>query len=205
MTRVPHSRDISLIDFGNATWEHQYHSSIVSTRHYRAPEVILGLPWSYPCDMWSLGCILAELLSGDAVFQTHDNLEHLAMMEAVLGRIPPALARRADEHARKYFRLEGPAGAVLRWPEGSTSRDSVRSVRKCVPLRELVRARAGRGEAGDTFADLLEGESNRRLQLRVGKLSDRRFRMTSTQGYCSMTRRHGSALQPRCAILFLPL
>jgi dual-specificity kinase len=62
-TRVPHSSAIRLIDFGSATWETQYHSSVVSTRHYRAPEVILGMPWSYPCDSWSVGCILIELLT----------------------------------------------------------------------------------------------------------------------------------------------
>jgi dual-specificity kinase len=61
----------------------------VSTRHYRAPEVILGLGWSFPCDLWSVGCILAELATGDALFQTHENLEHLAMMERVgLGGAP---------------------------------------------------------------------------------------------------------------------
>ena len=38
---------------------------MVSTRHYRAPEVILGLGWSYPADMWSLGCIFAELITGE--------------------------------------------------------------------------------------------------------------------------------------------
>ena len=53
-----------VIDFGSATFEEQYHSSVVSTRHYRAPEVILGLGWSYPCDMWSVGCIMVELLTG---------------------------------------------------------------------------------------------------------------------------------------------
>ena len=31
----------------------------------RAPEVILGLGWSYPCDIWSLGCIFLELLTGN--------------------------------------------------------------------------------------------------------------------------------------------
>ena len=35
MTRVPHSSAIRLIDFGSATWEDQYHSTVVSTRHYR--------------------------------------------------------------------------------------------------------------------------------------------------------------------------
>lgn len=35
--------DIRLIDFGSATFEGEYHSSVVSTRHYRAPEIILGM------------------------------------------------------------------------------------------------------------------------------------------------------------------
>ena len=34
--------DIRLIDFGSATFDHEHHSTVVSTRHYRAPEVLLG-------------------------------------------------------------------------------------------------------------------------------------------------------------------
>ena len=78
--------EIRLIDFGSATFQDEYHSSVVSTRHYRAPEIILGLGWSFPCDIWSIGCILVEFFTGDALFQTHDNLEHLAMIEAVCGK-----------------------------------------------------------------------------------------------------------------------
>lgn len=81
--RVLLDTEIRLIDFGSATFQDEYHSSVVSTRHYRAPEIILGLGWSFPCDIWSIGCILVEFFTGDALFQTHDNLEHLAMMEAV--------------------------------------------------------------------------------------------------------------------------
>ena len=77
--------EIRLIDFGSATFEDEYHSSVVSTRHYRAPEIIFNLGWSFPCDIWSIGCILVEFFTGDALFQTHDNLEHLAMMEQVCG------------------------------------------------------------------------------------------------------------------------
>ena len=40
--RILESTDIRLIDFGSATFEQEYHSSVVSTRHYRAPEIILG-------------------------------------------------------------------------------------------------------------------------------------------------------------------
>ena len=64
---LPENSDIKVIDFGSATFKDQYHSSIVSTRHYRAPEVILGLGWSFPCDIWSVGCILVELTTGDGL------------------------------------------------------------------------------------------------------------------------------------------
>ena len=94
--RVPMDPTIRLIDFGSATFEHQHHSSVVSTRHYRAPEVILGMGWSYPCDIWSVGCILVELLTGDALFQTHENLEHLAMMERIFGKLPRSMTTRAE-------------------------------------------------------------------------------------------------------------
>jgi dual-specificity kinase len=46
-----------------------------------------GMNWSYPCDIYSIGCILVEFFTGDALFQTHDNLEHLAMMEVVMGKM----------------------------------------------------------------------------------------------------------------------
>ena len=41
--KVLDSTEIRLIDFGSATFEEEYHSSVVSTRHYRAPEIILGM------------------------------------------------------------------------------------------------------------------------------------------------------------------
>ena len=60
----PATSNIKVIDFGSATFCDQYHSTIVSTRHYRAPEVILGLGWSFEADIWSIGCILVELVTG---------------------------------------------------------------------------------------------------------------------------------------------
>lgn len=60
----------TVIDFGGATYEHESHASVVNTRQYRAPEVILGLRWLYPSDLWSVGCIIAELFLGDLLFAT---------------------------------------------------------------------------------------------------------------------------------------
>lgn len=99
--RVLLDTEIRLIDFGSATFQDEYHSSVVSTRHYRAPEIILGLGWSYPCDIWSIGCILVEFFTGDALFQTHENLEHLAMMEAVVNsRIDTQLVTQVNRMTR---------------------------------------------------------------------------------------------------------
>lgn len=47
--RVLLSPHINLIDFGSATFDDEYHSSVVSTRHYRAPEIILGIGLSLFC------------------------------------------------------------------------------------------------------------------------------------------------------------
>lgn len=68
--------------------------------------------WSYPCDAFSLGCILVEFYTGNALFQTHDNLEHLAMMEAVMGPMPAAFARKAVKTKPEYFK----DGSKLDWP-----------------------------------------------------------------------------------------
>ncbi|XP_031405326.1 serine/threonine-protein kinase AFC3 isoform X4 [Punica granatum] len=136
---LPKSSAIKVIDFGSTTFGNQKHSSIVCTRHYRAPEVILGLGWSYPCDLWSVGCILVELCSGEALFQTHESLEHLAMMERVLGPLPEHMIVRASQGAEKYFRRQ----SRLNWPEGASSRESIRAVTKLNSLQKLISRYAG--------------------------------------------------------------
>ncbi|PFH63132.1 hypothetical protein XA68_17776 [Ophiocordyceps unilateralis] len=140
--RVLLDTEIRLIDFGSATFQDEYHSAVVSTRHYRAPEIILGLGWSFACDIWSIGCILVEFFTGDALFQTHDNLEHLAMMEAVCGRrIDPHLAqavnkmsvRSGGNTASKYFKR-----LRLDYPTPETTRGSRRFVKAMKQLHDII-------------------------------------------------------------------
>ncbi|KAI5293678.1 Dual specificity protein kinase clk3 [Ascosphaera acerosa] len=134
--------EIRLIDLGSATFDDEYHSSVVSTRHYRAPEIILNLGWSFPCDIWSIGCILVEFYTGDALFQTHDNLEHLAMMEAVCGyKIDARLAKLAVQKvvngqqngAARYFNKNR-----LDWPNETTSRASKKFVKAMKRLDAFI-------------------------------------------------------------------
>ncbi|TFY75591.1 hypothetical protein EWM64_g8420 [Hericium alpestre] len=133
--RLLESTDIRLIDFGSATFQEEYHSTVVSTRHYRAPEIILGLGWSYPCDAFSLGCILVEFYTGVALFQTHDNLEHLAMMEMVMGKMPDRFARAGARSKPEFFK----EGNKLDWPKPkSTTRQSKKEVRATRSLQEII-------------------------------------------------------------------
>ncbi|OJJ45788.1 hypothetical protein ASPZODRAFT_133654 [Penicilliopsis zonata CBS 506.65] len=140
--RVLLDSEIRLIDFGSATFDDEYHSSVVSTRHYRAPEIILNLGWSFPCDIWSIGCILVEFFTGDALFQTHDNLEHLAMMEAVIGhKIDAKLVRQvmqggragSQNQAAKYFNRN-----KLDYPNDETTRASRKYVRAMKRLDDFI-------------------------------------------------------------------
>ncbi|EDR08442.1 uncharacterized protein LACBIDRAFT_143963, partial [Laccaria bicolor S238N-H82] len=132
--KILHSTDIRLIDFGSATFEQEYHSTVVSTRHYRAPEIILGLGWSFPCDAYSLGCILVEFYTGVALYQTHDNLEHLAMMEMVMGKMQERFARAGARSKPEFFK----EGAKLDWPKPKASRQSKKDVRATRPLSEVI-------------------------------------------------------------------
>jgi dual-specificity kinase len=140
--RVLLDSEIRLIDFGSATFDDEYHSSVVSTRHYRAPEIILNLGWSFPCDIWSIGCILVEFFTGDALFQTHDNLEHLAMMEAVIGsKIDTKLVKQTTQGGRngsqnqaaKYFNRN-----KLDYPNEETTRASRKYVRAMKQLTDFI-------------------------------------------------------------------
>ncbi|WPH03438.1 Dual specificity protein kinase lkh1 [Acrodontium crateriforme] len=140
--RVLLSPQINLIDFGSATFDDEYHSSVVSTRHYRAPEIILGIGWSHPIDLWSLGCILVECWTGDALFQTHDCCEHLGMMEAVTGlaieksiiREVNRTSKRGDRNSAARFFKNG----SLAYPQPDTPRQSRKFVRGMKRLEEII-------------------------------------------------------------------
>lgn len=122
--------EVKLIDFGSAVFHNEYHPAVISTRHYRAPEIVLGLGWSFPCDIWSIGCVLVELVTGESLYPIHENLEHMAMMQRIngvqfpqkmvekmfykvehkLGNLPPDLNTTVVRHFDKD-------GLSLQWPE----------------------------------------------------------------------------------------
>ncbi|XP_010895095.2 dual specificity protein kinase CLK4 isoform X1 [Esox lucius] len=149
--------DVKVVDFGNSTYEHDHHTSVVSTRHYRAPEVILDLGWGHACDVWSLGCILIEYYLGSTLFQTHDSKEHLAMMERVLGPIPVHLLQKTRK--RRYVHRY-----KLDWDEHSSSGRYVK--KHCKPLKQYMVAQSEDHEQlFDLIQKMLEYDPAKRLSL----------------------------------------
>ncbi|XP_048023107.1 dual specificity protein kinase CLK4b isoform X2 [Megalobrama amblycephala] len=149
--------DVKVVDFGNATYDHEHHTSVVSTRHYRAPEVILELGWNQACDVWSLGCILIEFYLGLTLFQTHDSKEHLAMMEKVLGPIPTHLLQKTRK--RRYVHHD-----KLDWDEHSSAGRYVR--KHCKPLKQYMSSKTPEHELlFDLLQKMMEYDSSKRITL----------------------------------------
>ena len=67
---------VRIADLGNACWMHKHFTAEVQTRQYRAPEVILGAPYGPPIDIWSLGCVVFELVTGDLLFDPKTGANH---------------------------------------------------------------------------------------------------------------------------------
>ncbi|KAK7992901.1 hypothetical protein PG988_001695 [Apiospora saccharicola] len=87
LLRHPMHSEIKVIDFGSSCFENEKVYTYIQSRFYRSPEVILGMTYGLPIDMWSLGCILAELYTGVPIFPGENEQEQLACIMEVFG--PP--------------------------------------------------------------------------------------------------------------------
>lgn len=96
---------IKVIDYGNAYLHHDQRCSYVQSRAYRAPEVVLGLPYSTKVDLWSLGCILMELFTGKLLFDNRSVQSLLASHISLVGPLPPSLIR-AGQLSDHFFASE---------------------------------------------------------------------------------------------------
>ncbi|KAL2461874.1 Protein kinase superfamily protein [Abeliophyllum distichum] len=94
--------EVKVIDLGSSCFETDHLCSYVQSRSYRAPEVILGLPYDKKIDVWSLGCILAELCTGNVLFQNDSPATLLARVIGIIGPVDQEmLAKGRDTY--KYF------------------------------------------------------------------------------------------------------
>lgn len=93
---------VKVIDFGSSCFITDHLTSYIQSRSYRAPEVMLGNAYGPKIDIWSLGCILFELLTGRVLFVNDEVPTILARIQSVLGPIPRHLVDSGRD-AEQYF------------------------------------------------------------------------------------------------------
>lgn len=113
LLRHPKRSAIKLIDFGSSCREGQTVYSYIQSRFYRSPEVLLGCPYSVGIDMWSVGCILVEMHTGEPLFSGHDEADQVAKIYELLGCAP---AHMIDSGTKglKHYRRNSEGEYVLR-------------------------------------------------------------------------------------------
>ncbi|XP_010936835.1 uncharacterized protein [Elaeis guineensis] len=140
--------EVKVIDLGSSCFETDHLCSYVQSRSYRAPEVILGLPYDKKIDVWSLGCILAELCTGNVLFQNDSPATLLARVIGIIGPIDQEMLVKGRD-TYKYFTKNH----MLYEKNQETNR-----LEYLIPKKTSLRHRLPMGDQGfiDFIAHLLE-------------------------------------------------
>ena len=75
LLKAPNKSAIKVIDLGSACFTDERLYTYIQSRFYRAPEIILGIPYTTAIDMWSFGCIIVELYIGYPLFPGESETE----------------------------------------------------------------------------------------------------------------------------------
>ncbi|XP_015234594.1 PREDICTED: mitogen-activated protein kinase 14A-like [Cyprinodon variegatus] len=96
--------ELKILDFGLARHTDDEMTGYVATRWYRAPEIMLNwMHYNKTVDIWSVGCIMAELLTGKTLFPGTDHINQLQQIMRLTGTPPAALINRMpSQEARNY-------------------------------------------------------------------------------------------------------
>ena len=103
LLRHPKKSGVKVIDFGSSCRSNKRMYSYIQSRFYRSPEVILGLPYGVAIDMWSLGCILAEMHTGEPLFSGSDQFDQMQKIVKLLGMVPPEMLDRSSSTVKSQF------------------------------------------------------------------------------------------------------
>eukprot|EP00929_Paragymnodinium_shiwhaense_P083916 TRINITY_DN44849_c0_g1_i1.p1 TRINITY_DN44849_c0_g1~~TRINITY_DN44849_c0_g1_i1.p1 ORF type:complete len:794 (-),score=172.47 TRINITY_DN44849_c0_g1_i1:166-2547(-) len=124
VTELSQQLKIKLIDFGSACAEYHTLYSYIQSRFYRSPEVLLGMPYTIAIDMWSFGCICAELYLGLPIFPGQTEYDMAYRFTDILG-LPPVAMLEEGKCSTRFFVCEqleeGAEGAVRHTPSGNSS------------------------------------------------------------------------------------
>ncbi|KAL7985232.1 hypothetical protein Chor_003802 [Crotalus horridus] len=96
--------ELKILDFGLARHTDTEMTGYVVTRWYRAPEVILNwMHYNQTVDIWSVGCIMAEMLTGKTLFKGKDYLDQLTQILKVTGNPGEEFVQKLEDKAAKHY------------------------------------------------------------------------------------------------------
>ncbi|OCH86177.1 kinase-like protein [Obba rivulosa] len=153
---------LKLCDLGSASdaSENEITPYLVS-RFYRAPEIILGVPYDPALDIWSIGCTLYELYTGKILFPGRSNNQMLLLMMELKGRFNSKMIKKA-RFGDMYFDDLGAFQSIEK--DRVTGADVVRQVHMTKPVRDLrqrlmpssVKMKDDEAKLLSSFVDLLD-------------------------------------------------
>ncbi|KAG7238353.1 hypothetical protein INR49_031069 [Caranx melampygus] len=125
--------ELKILDFGLARHTDDEMTGYVATRWYRAPEIMLNwMHYNMTVDIWSVGCIMAELLTGRTLFPGTDHIDQLKLIMMLVGTPGPELLMKISSesvsvknHPHPWFYRSAPPCLVFVLPPCFTCRDNV--------------------------------------------------------------------------------
>jgi dual specificity tyrosine-phosphorylation-regulated kinase 1 len=116
LLRHPKKSAVKVIDFGSSCRSNRRMYSYIQSRFYRSPEVMLGQPYTTAIDMWSLGCILVEMHTGEPLFSGSDQFDQMQKIVKILGMVPQEmLSRSTEQNKQQFFQRSTRLGTDREW------------------------------------------------------------------------------------------
>ncbi|XP_023027475.2 serine/threonine-protein kinase minibrain isoform X1 [Leptinotarsa decemlineata] len=153
----PKRSAIKIVDFGSSCQLGQRIYQYIQSRFYRSPEVLLGIPYDLSIDMWSLGCILVEMHTGEPLFSGANEVDQMNKIIEVLGMPPFELLEDANKTRKFFEKIPGERRFVLKKTKDGKKYESPGTRRLHDILGVDTGGPGGRraGEIGHTPADYL--------------------------------------------------
>lgn len=102
------NNSLKVIDFGASCFENATVYTYIQSRFYRAPEVVLGLPYNSGIDMWSVGCVISELYMGIPLFpgrSEYDLIRRVVGMN-INDKMPPRWMLDRSKYSTLFFHFD---------------------------------------------------------------------------------------------------
>ncbi|KAL1311205.1 hypothetical protein AAFC00_001398 [Neodothiora populina] len=177
---------VKIADLGNACWVGHHFTNDIQTRQYRSPEVILGAKWGASTDVWSMACMVFELITGDYLFDPQSGTkygkddDHIAQIIELLGTFPKSLCI-SGKWSQEIFNRKGELRNIHRlrhWALSDVLREkyhfSIEEAKRIadflLPMLDLLpaeRANAG-GMANHPFLEDTKGMTSIKTNVAVG-------------------------------------